>query len=267
MTTVSFWKSCLVAVFCLGLATSSFAQDQRFVMKLSNELVDSFKSFGSLKSLVPADARDTIGFVELQFEDTKDVDPIDLPLGLSVRNNEATIVLDDELINKVKGQPIRVSVGENEKGFGQVLLVYDAPTPASRIPIVKDAEGNAMEMVYVRLSDAKVMGGGIADLTKIELTTKFGPITVPMSQVAGVRFRIDDEDSAVVVMVNGDTVTGVSTMPDVELITDWGKAKIRTEFVQSITITPNSRFRKEDSDFGPRWVLDTGNSLAPGAPR
>ena len=108
------------------------------------------------------------------------------------------------------------------------------------------------------------MAGGIDGFDRFEIATKFGKVSVPMDQVAGVKFHIDGKDSAVVVMDNGDTVTGVPTIPAVKLKTDWGQADIEPEFMNALTTTSNARFVQENTDFGLRWQLKAGDAFAPG---
>ena len=115
------------------------------------------------------------------------------------------------------------------------------------------------------MTDAQVMAGNMEDFDSFSLKTKFGDVTVPMEQVAGIRLKVDKNDSAVIVMTNGDVVTGQPTLPAIELTTDWGKADIEPDFIQSLTTSANSRFYQETGDFGVRWSLRTGNSVAPGA--
>ena len=108
------------------------------------------------------------------------------------------------------------------------------------------------------------MAGGIDGFHRFEIETKFGKVSVPMDQVAGIKFHIDGKDSAVVVMDNGDTVTGVPSIPAVMLKTDWGQADIEPEFMNALTTTASARFVQENTDFGLRWQLKAGDAFAPG---
>ena len=85
-----------------------------------------------------------------------------------------------------------------------------------------------------------------------------------MDQVAGIKFHTDSDDSAVVILNNGDSITGVPTIPAIQLKTDWGQADIEPSKIDSLTTTANATFTQGNSDFGSRWNLSTGNSFAPG---
>jgi hypothetical protein len=262
-TTVSAF---VLAIVCLGLVSTSSAQDQKFVMTLEDELVTKFKTFGSLVSIVREDARGKIGTIEVQFNETEERAAVPTNIAVSIRDGEAMVVLDNAMVERIKSQPIQINITSSEKNFSKVLLVYDAPAREEFVPEVKDSDGNPMEIVFVKLDDMDNMAGGIEALTKVEMKTSFGNVTIPMEQLAGLRLHLDEDDTAIAVLTNGDSVTGIPALPEIKLITDWGQADIETKHIRSLTMTPGSRFRQESSDFGPRWILDTGNSLAPGAP-
>ena len=246
--------SAVVAV--LVLSSSAIAQD-RYSLTLDNDYLTSLKSSGSLKSEVSESARNKIGFIELRYDDSKDRTPIDLEVDVVRDGSDAVIVLDNELIAKIKGQPVRIPAREN--GFSRVLLKYDAPAVTS-----KASEIISEDILFVRLSDVKSLAGELDEISEITMTTKFGDVTIPMEQIAGIKLHTDEDDSAVVVMVDGDVLTGVPSLPTLQLSTDWGKAEVNPEAVQSITTTGNSKFSRQNTDFGTRWMLRTGNSFAPG---
>lgn len=249
-----FSLSAIVAV--LVLCSSAIAQD-RYSLTLNNEYLTNLKSSGSLKSEVSESARNKIGFIELRYDDSKDKTPIELDVDVVRNGSDAVIILDNELIAKIKGQPVRIPAREN--GFSRVLLKYDAPVVG-----IKSSQIVSEDLLFIRLSDVKSLAGELDEISEITMTTKFGDVTIPMEQIAGIKLHTDEDDSAVVVMVDGDVLTGVPSLPMLQLSTDWGKAEINPEAVQSITTTSNSKFSRQDTDFGTRWTLKTGNSFAPG---
>ncbi|MFK7769776.1 MAG: hypothetical protein AB8B55_21390 [Mariniblastus sp.] len=260
----SISKTVLLAVACLALASNVSAQDQtRFVLKLDNDLISSFESYGSLRSAVPAEYKEKISFVELQFAETKGNEAIEIDLGLQINGENANIVLDDEALAAVKAQPVRVPVPADKNAFSQIVLMYDAPVAAPEMT----KAGTPVDMYFIRLSDDKTMSGTIDGFDKFEISTRFGKVSMPMDQVAGIKFHTDSSDSAVVVLNNGDSITGVPTIPAIQLKTDWGQADIEPKSIESLTTTANAKFVQENSDFGSRWTLKTGNSFAPGAMR
>ena len=228
-------------IAALVLSSSAFAQD-RYSLTLNNDFLEKLQSFGSLKSEVSESARDKIAYIELRYEESKETTPIELDENVTIQGSDAVIILDDSLIAKIKGQPVRIPVTEN--GFARVLLKYDAPAMAST-----PSEIINEDLVFIRLSDVKSLAGELEEMSEIKLTTKFGDITIPMEQIAGIRLHTDEDDSAVVVFTDGDVLTGVPEIPLLNLTTDWGKAEVEAESVQSITTTSNSKFTQQNSDF------------------
>lgn len=246
----------IALIVALTMTTSVMAQD-RYSLTLSNDFIGKLKEFGSLKSEVSAAARDKIGVIELRFEATKSATPVELDVDVNIIGDDANIVIDDDLIAKIKGQPVRIPTSQN--GFSRVLLKYDSPAIASQSAIIMGDN-----TVFVRLSDVKSIAGELEGLDSIEMKCKFGDITVPLEQIAGIQMHVDEKNSAVVVLDNGDSITGVPTVPKLTLTTDWGTAEVLPEAIQSITTTANSKFSRKNTDFGTRWELKTGNSYAPG---
>lgn len=260
MFNIRFLFSVLAMATLLATASHSHAQDQtRFVLKLDNKLISSLRSFGSLRSQVPEQHRNKISFVELQFDETKVGESIELGLPLQISADNASIVLDEDLIGQVKGQPIRVPVNKDQGEFSQIILQYEAPAVSPML------SGSSEDTLFIRMKDAKVMAGNVEGLSELAIDTKFGNVSIPMSEIAGIKFHTDGNDSAVVVLNNGDSVTGTPTVSAVQLQTDWGKAEIQPEFIESVTTGASARFLQESGDFGTRWSLRTGTSIAPGA--
>ena len=108
------------------------------------------------------------------------------------------------------------------------------------------------------------MSGDIDGFDEFQIATRFGKVSMPMDQVAGIKFHTDSNDAAVVILNNGDSITGTPTIPAIKLITDWGQADIEPAKIDSLTTTSNATFSQGNSDFGSRWNLSTGNSYAPG---
>lgn len=252
---------CAAVIAALFLSSDAFAQEgTRFVLKLDSKLVGSLRSFGSLRSEVPEANRNKINFIELQYKETEDKEPIELGIPITVSGKNASLTLDEDLIGQVKGQPVRIPLDRTGSNFAQIVLKYEAPVTPS--PMLAGSEGDTY---FIRMTDAQVMAGNLADFDSLSMKTKFGNVTIPTDQVAGIRFKIDKQDTAVAVLTNGDTITGIPTIPAIELETDWGQADIEPEFIQALTTSANSRFFQETGDFGVRWSLRTGNSVAPGA--
>ena len=252
------------AVFAaLLIATSipSFGQSDRYSLTLDDAFVTSLKNAGSLVSTIKDASRNTIGVIELRYADTKDNDPVDLNLDVKNVEDAAVIILDEDILAKIKGQPIRIPVSNPQ--FSRVLLRYDAPAVPNEPAMnsMMSEEG----LLFVRLSDTKSMAGKVEGFDTFELKTAFGPVSIPMDQIAGIKLHTDTDDAAVVVMTNGDSVTGAPSLAEVKLVTDWGQADIDPKYIQSMTTTYGAKFQQSNSDFGTRWILNTGTSFAPGA--
>jgi len=253
----------VVAIASLGLAVTASAQDQtRFVLKLDDKLIEDFKGYGSLRSSVPEKFKERISFVELQFDGSKDQQPVEMNWGLLINGNSANIVLDEAAIESLRAQPVRIAVPVDKNTFTEIVLQYDAP--AGSTPILNTDSGSSTDAFYIKLEDNNTMSGDIDGFDEFQIATRFGKVSMPMDQVAGIKFHTDQEDAAVVILNNGDSITGTPTIPAIKLITDWGQADIEPSKIDSLTTTSSASFSQGNSDFGSRWNLNTGNSFAPG---
>jgi len=244
----------------LGMVSAATAQDNTsYPLVLSASNLDAMVQGRLLTSPVKPEKQNVIESVVVSYSATKSNAPVELNVDMQYSNGKVEVMVDDELLAKIKGQPVVIEV--LQRPVTEVVLKYDAPAGD---PIMG---GGGEGAVFVRLSDSKRMAGKVEGLTEFNLKTSIGEITVPMSEVAGIKLHTTSDDKAVVVLNNGDTITGVPNIAAIALMTDWGKADIDPQFIQSITSTSGAKFRQQSSDFGTRWMLDTGKSLAPGALR
>jgi len=156
---ISISTALLVAIVCLNLSATANAQDQtRFVLKLDNKLIEDFKDYGSLRSTVPDKFKEKISYVELQFDATKDQQPVEMNWGLLINGNSANIVLNEAAIDNLKSQPVRVAVPADKNTFGEIVLQYDAPAGAT--PTLNDT-GQPADAFFIKLGSGGVMSGDI----------------------------------------------------------------------------------------------------------
>ena len=244
----------------MGVASAASAQDNSsYPMRLTTSNLDALVRGSSLTSPVSAEKQNAIQNIVVSYEATRNNPPVELNADMSYANGKVDIVVDNNMLSRIKGQPVVFEV--TQRPITEIVLKYDAPASD---PIMSDGGEGA---VFIRLSDTKRMAGKIEGLTEIKLKTAIGELNIPMSEVAGIKFHTTSDDKAVVILNNGDSVTGIPSIAAVELVTDWGRADIEPEFIQSLTSTSGAKFRQESTDFGVRWTLNTGNSFAPGALR
>ncbi|MEL7496323.1 MAG: hypothetical protein AAFN77_01845 [Planctomycetota bacterium] len=258
-----------LALIITASSTTSAQEQTRFVLKLNDDLVNNLRSFGSLTSNVDDQFKQRISMIEIQYDGKTNVPASTSDTSILVESGTANISISDELIADIQRNPVRINVPADKRDFSKISLNYVLPAkpnmPLSTGPILNDS-GQPVDMYYIRLSNSETMSGGIDGFDKFAIETRFGNVSMPMDQVAGIKFHVDGKDSAVVVLNNGDTITGVPTIPAISLKTDWGVADIEPKFIDALTTTSNAKFTQTNTDFGLRWELKTGDSFAPGAP-
>ena len=277
MMAIPFWS-----------ANDCAAQDQtKFILTLNEQLVGNMKSLGSLNSAVPEDAQGRVAVIELKFE-TTDLSAESLQSGpvTEVVDGACMLDLDDDLLDKAKNNTLRFEVPEGAD-FSKVFLNYplstmdddkkmdgDSMSPAesgsstagsSTNSVIPDPSLNNNQMQsspmsgsashYITLSGNRTIDGKMEITGKLSFETKFGDVGIGVDQIKGIRFHVDGDDSAVIVLKNGDTITGIPKLDNVTLNTEWGRAEVETKYIESVVTTPNARFQPNSNLGGPGWIL------------
>lgn len=259
------FMSCAFAVQGTLIAQPEQAanQNSRFVMTLNDGLVSNMKSTGFLNSSLPQSAVGKIAAVHIQFDGAPTEAASQTSAPVTVSNNVCRIRLDDATIDLARQNPIRVDLPLNSQ-FASVFLEYarDQSEPAASsdpsVPPQREPENAPVVMQhFVKMSGQTKPMAGILELADtMTFSTKFGDVDIALAQISGIRFHIDGDDAAVVVLNNGDTITGITKSDSFVLNTDWGRAEFDPVFVESITTSATARFRQStDPAFGARWEL------------
>ena len=127
--------------------------------------------------------------------------------------------------------------------------------------VVEEAESSPVAdaarplTVAVELYTSTTIAGTLVDNAQVSIKSAFGEAKIPMSQVAGIRFASAEDATTTVVMLNGDSITGATTINTVTVDTEWGQAKINGSAVQSLMLVPDLRWNATQSINGRRWNL------------
>ncbi|KAA1261198.1 hypothetical protein LF1_37440 [Rubripirellula obstinata] len=139
--------------------------------------------------------------------------------------------------------------------------------------------------VSVDLLSKTRLEGTLTDATTLEMQTSFGGASIPLSEVAGIRFASAENASTTVVMLNGDSITGATDVKLVTVETEWGTATINGSNISSIMFVPGLDWNPASGLNGKRWNLinektavkpktttvpatsSNGRTMAPPAPR
>jgi hypothetical protein len=109
--------------------------------------------------------------------------------------------------------------------------------------------------VTVGLTDDTIITGTLIDSTSVAIRTAFGEASIPLTEVAGVRFPAAEDTSTTVVMLNGDSITGATDLKFVGVETTWGSAKINGQNVLTMLFVPGLEWKNTEALGGKRWML------------
>ena len=143
--------------------------------------------------------------------------------------------------------------------------------PAKAEPVQKESsDDNASKAPMLRplsvqvdlLSDTR-LDGTLTNATSLEMQTSFGTASIPLSEVAGIRFASADSASTTVVMLNGDSITGATNVKQVTVDTEWGSAQINGQNITSMLFVPGLKWNPDTGLNGTRWKLVNETSSTP----
>lgn len=109
--------------------------------------------------------------------------------------------------------------------------------------------------VATGLTDDTTITGTLMDSTSLNIKTAFGVASIPLSEVAGIRFPAADDASTTVVMLNGDSITGATDLKFVSVETTWGSAKINGQNIATMLFVPGLAWQSATNLGGKRWML------------
>ena len=107
----------------------------------------------------------------------------------------------------------------------------------------------------ITLANQSVIRGTLTDTTDIQMKTSFGEVTIPLSEVAGIRFASAKDTTTAVVMLNGDSITGATDVKRLVVETEWGAAQVNGASVSSIMLVPSLQWSSIAGLNGKRWYL------------
>ncbi len=153
---------------------------------------------------------------------------------------------------------------------GQEVIKVDA-AKAAEVKSESDKRVRPLTVSIQLLRSDLVLTGALTDSTLLALKTAFGEASIPLSEVAGVRFPSGQDTSTTLVMLNGDSITGASDVKSVTVETEWGSAKVNGENISSMMFVPGLEWQNTKGLNGSRWTLTeakakpAGTAVAPSA--
>ncbi|MEM7453441.1 MAG: hypothetical protein AAF456_03700 [Planctomycetota bacterium] len=257
--------ACLLMLVACDAASAQENGSSSYVLKLTDDSINSLTSDGQLVSRVNAEYRGRISTIVISHVDVAENDAVEAgDVQVVASDDSVSVVVNDSLVADLRTAPVRIPVSGLEFTKIEFNYVASASTTTVQAEDAPAVVAPQNRVYFVQLGPNDLMRGTIDGFDEFEMESKFGKVTIPMEYVAGIKFHSDADDNAVVVFSNGDALTGKPTVAAVSLKTGWGQADIEPEFMQSITTSPNATFSRETSpDFGSRWMLRTAIPVQP----
>ncbi|MFK7735944.1 MAG: hypothetical protein AB8B50_07955 [Pirellulaceae bacterium] len=143
----------------------------------------------------------------------------------------------------------------SQQSFAQEEAIAEA-IPEATASDNSDAPAKLRPLtVAAGLVDDSVITGTLMDSTAVAMKTAFGEASIPLSEVAGIRFPSGEDASTTIVMLNGDSITGATDLKYANIETTWGSAKINGQNIATMLFVPGLRWESLEALGGKRWTL------------
>ncbi|MCC9657434.1 hypothetical protein [Rhodopirellula halodulae] len=129
------------------------------------------------------------------------------------------------------------------------------PTKAAPVQDAKVSSKARPLSVTVELVNDSQIEGTLTDTTQLQMQTSFGTASIPLAEVAGIRFASANDATTTVVMLNGDSITGATDVKLITVETEWGTASINGPSIASLMFVPGLTWNPSDGLNGKRWSL------------
>ena len=244
--------------------------NQKFVLvlKLNDNQINKLRVEGSLVTRIPPKLVNRVG--KIRFQGPSSFLSKSLKVDGAKTLKKARLVsveVDNSILERLPYQPVELSIYES--GFDRVRLKFNPlGSVAGKLPTeTKPSDGPLTgPHMFVRINSKQGLYGLLKDFETFPITTQFGKVKIPTSELAGIRLNDGDAKQAFVVLKKGDVFSGQIEMETITVQSRWGDKKIKLSDVESLTLAPEFVFLR-DAINSKRWQLRSLLPVSPPAAR
>ena len=130
----------------------------------------------------------------------------------------------------------------------------DSPAASTSVKHTTAAATTLIATVQLLGGDSPLRGQLIST-PQVSVTTSFGDVTVPLSEVAGIKVASSSNPTTTVVLHNGDSITGACDIGRIDLKTQWGRAEVEGTSINTILFVEGVSWISDEALGGKRWQL------------
>lgn len=144
----------------------------------------------------------------------------------------------------------------NAQEKAKPAVAVAAPTAKTSAKSTAKATQTVRQLsVTVGLTSGTELRGTLMDSSELAMRTSFGPASIPLSEVAGIKLATEGNAVTTVVMHNGDSITGATDLAKIMVETEWGKAEVNGSSLSSILFAQGLQWTSSTGLNGTRWKL------------
>lgn len=160
-------------------------------------------------------------------------------------------------ISRMKTSRMKTSSKPNRRLIFVTVICAFLSTTAFGQEEAKEADSDAIaaSTMKVKLRGDMELSGTPADLETVPVNSLFGEAKLPLHTVAGIRFAQKADEQTVIVLQNGDVITGEPNLETIKVVSEWGEANINMSYIESITFRSDLAWAPVNTGSGQRWRL------------
>ncbi len=221
---------------------------------LSDEVLQQFQRGEPILIQVPEDSRIVSAIRIEKFECFKP-DPLTIRPRITTKTGVVEIALSPHSLERLDYQPLTIDVYQSDVQTFRIVPANDETIAASSRP-PRTIAGD----FFVRLKPNNGVAVGFPWSTRFRLTNEIFDLELPYSEIEGIFFGDGNDDSASIVMRNGDNISGKHAWPaTIQFETPWGNETIELEQVVSVTRDRSVKLVPSGAE-NPRWVIEKNQS-------
>ena len=205
------------------------------VVTLDDKKLESLLKDGQLEIAIPKQLTNSIDSITMKrpvyFKDQDASQFADATL----KGQKLYVNIDELALERIDYQPIDLKVYET--GYSSIVLKYFGTTRGrSKLDEIGDAKTDSA-FVMIKLKSGKGIQGRIKGLKSIPISSNLGDISLSIGNTRSI--EIGAENRLTAKMLNGDLISGSTSMTSVELLTRWENETLKLSDIAEIIVRKN----------------------------
>lgn len=216
---------------------------------VDNQVINRFRHGEPIIIHVPPGVDQIVSAIKIEKSEYFKPQALEIRPRTLVRGSRVLVYIPVNAVDRLDYQPLKLIVYQSNVSTYQIV-----PTEADQ-KVAGLQASNIKPDFFVRLKPKNGVAVAFRMSKKFRLKNEVFDTHFPFDKIEGIFFNSGEEQTASIVMRNGDNISGKHFWPDtIEFETPWGNEKIGLEKVVSITRNRSVKLQPSGVE-SPRWII------------